>query len=162
MSNLDKKDKERDRPTRSRRKSLARFGRKSSASVEDYLLQIHRLSKPGQLVRGVDLAACLGIAAPSVTGMVRRLAEQGLLCHQAYRGIALTAQGASIALRLDHHRTLLERFLLSLGIDEQTVRQDAEGMKHWVSDATCTALQKWMDGETRRQAAKSDGFKLEP
>lgn len=114
-------------------------------AMEDYLLHIHRLSRKGGLVRGVDLAAALGIAAPSVTGMVRRLSGQGLIDHHFYRGIALTPKGARLAALVARRREVLERFLGALGLDTRIIQRDVEGMKHCVSDATCAALQKWLE-----------------
>lgn len=122
----------------------------ATAAVEDYLLRIHQLAGAGHSVRGVDLAKALGISQPSVTGMIQRLSTLGLIAHRHYHEIVLTNAGAEVAARIARRRTILETFLRSLGLDEETIRHDAEGMEHCISDASCDALQRWV--ETTRPA----------
>lgn len=114
----------------------------ATAAAEDYLLRIHQLADTGNSVRGVDLAKALGISQPSVTGMIQRLSTLGLIAHRHYREIVLTGAGAEVAARIARRRTILETFLRSLGLDEETIHHDAEGMEHCISDATCDALQR--------------------
>lgn len=118
--------------------------RTATAAGEDYLLRIHQLADTGHSVRGVDLAKALGISQPSVTGMIQRLSTLGLIAHRHYREIVLTSAGAEVATRIARRRTILETFLRTLGLDEETIRHDAEGMEHCISDATCDALQRRM------------------
>ena len=62
-----------------------------TAPVEDYLKVIYELELHGSAAATNDIAARLSIAPPSVSGMVRRLAGQGLLSNEPYRGVRLTA-----------------------------------------------------------------------
>ena len=104
-------------------------------SVEDYLKAIYRLSLKGQPASTTDIAQLLELSAPSVSGMIKRLSEQGLLRHEPYKGAELTAEGRRIALRMLRRHRLLEAYLVGfLGYDWDTVHPEAERLEHAVSD----------------------------
>ncbi len=104
-------------------------------SVEDYLKAIYQLSRGGQPVSTSQIAQRLMLSAPSVSGMVRRLSEQGLLEHLPYRGVELTAQGRRVALRMVRRHRLIEAYLVAfLGYTWDTVHDEAERLEHAVSD----------------------------
>src|SRR5437762_7233222 len=69
-------------------------------SVEDYLKAIYHLSSQGGFAATSDIAAMLEVAPPSVSGMVKRLSETGLIEHVPYRGVQLTSQGRRAAPRV--------------------------------------------------------------
>src|SRR5207248_10044738 len=69
-------------------------------SGEDYLKAIYHLSNQGGFAATSDIAAMLEVAPPSVSGMVKRLSETGLIEHVPYRGVQLTAQGRSAGLKV--------------------------------------------------------------
>ncbi len=77
-------------------------------SVEDYLKAIYRLSRSGQPVGTSAIAQALELAPPSVSGMIRRLSEQGLLQHEPYRGVELTPEGRRAALRMVRRHRIIE------------------------------------------------------
>ena len=78
-----------------------------TAPVEDYLKAIYDLERAGKPAATTDLASRLGVTPASVTGMVGRLADQGLLTHQRYRGVRLTTKGRHAALRtIRRHRVM--------------------------------------------------------
>jgi len=105
-------------------------------SVEDYLKAIYRLSRGTQPASTSEIAELLGLSAPSVSGMIRRLSEQGLLEHVPYRGVQLTAAGRKIALRMVRRHRLIEAYLVEfLGYSWDTVHDEAERLEHAVSDA---------------------------
>ena len=104
-------------------------------SVEDYLKGIYRLSGGGQPVSTSDIAELLGLSAPSVSGMIRRLSEQGLLEHVPYRGVGLTEAGKRVALRMVRRHRLIEAYLVAfLGFTWDKVHDEAERLEHAVSD----------------------------
>src|ERR1051325_857507 len=104
-------------------------------SVEDYLKAIYRLSGGGQPASTSDIAELLDLSAASVSGMVRRLSEQGLLGDAPYRGVALTTKGRRIALRMLRRHRLLEAYLVRfLGYSWDTVHDEAERLEHAVSE----------------------------
>ena len=104
-------------------------------SVEDYLKVIYHLSSQGGFATTSDIAAMLEVAPPSVSGMVKRLSDTGLIEHVPYRGVQLTAQGRREALRMIRRHRILELFLTQqLGYDWDGVHPEAERLEHAVSD----------------------------
>ena len=107
-----------------------------SRSVEDYLKAIHRLSADGRPASTTQIADALAVAPPSVTGMVKRLSEQGLLSHEPYRGVTLTDLGLREARRVIRRHRLIESYLVGfLGYTWDSVHDEAERLEHAVSDA---------------------------
>ncbi len=104
-------------------------------SVEDYLKTIYQLSEGGEPAATNAVAEALGLAAPSVSGMLKRLAEQGLVVHEPYRGATLSRSGRREALRVLRRHRLIETFLVArLGYTWDTVHAEAERLEHAVSD----------------------------
>jgi DtxR family Mn-dependent transcriptional regulator len=105
-------------------------------SVEDYLKAIYRLSPQGRPASTSEIAHRLELSPASVSGMVKRLSEQGLLEHVPYKGVQLTAEGRRAALRMLRRHRLIEAYLVAfLGYTWDTVHDEAERLEHAVSDA---------------------------
>lgn len=106
-----------------------------SRSVEDYLKAIYHLSSQGGFASTSDIAAMLEVAPPSVSGMVKRLSETGLIEHVPYRGVQLSPQGRRAALRMIRRHRILELYLTQqLDYDWDGVHAEAERLEHAVSD----------------------------
>jgi DtxR family transcriptional regulator, Mn-dependent transcriptional regulator len=104
-------------------------------SVEDYLKAIYQLSPEGRPASTSEIAHLLALSPPSVTGMVKRLSEHGLLEHVPYRGVQLTDEGRRAALRMVRRHRLIEAYLVEfLGYSWDTVHEEAERLEHAVSD----------------------------
>ncbi len=104
-------------------------------SVEDYLKAIYQLSPEGRPASTSEIANLLALSPPSVTGMVKRLSEHGLLEHVPYRGVQLTEEGRRAALRMVRRHRLIEAYLVEfLGYSWDTVHEEAERLEHAVSD----------------------------
>ena len=107
-----------------------------TASVEDYLKAIYELERAGEPAATTDLATQLGLTPASVTGMVRRLADQGLLTHEPYRGASLTQKGRRSALRTLRRHRVIEAYLVhALGYGWDEVHEEAERLEHAATDA---------------------------
>ena len=110
-------------------------------SVEDYLKAIYRLSGEDRPASTSDIAQRLELSPASVSGMIKRLSEQGLLEHAPYRGVRLTADGRRVALRVVRRHRLIESYLVRfLQYDWDTVHDEAERLEHAVSDALVERL----------------------
>ncbi|MEO8205577.1 MAG: transcriptional regulator MntR [Chthoniobacterales bacterium] len=114
----------------------------TSAAVEDYLERILELINTKGYARVVDIASSLGIAQASVTNMVQRLDAEGLLHYEKYRGLALTTAGEQLAKNIARRHELLTEFLRLLGVDEETIYHDVEGMEHHISPPTLKAVEQ--------------------
>lgn len=102
---------------------------------EDYLKHILRLGGEDGWVSTQALADTLQVKPPSVTEMVRRLAELGLLQHRPYRGVSLSERGRRAALEMVRHHRLLESFLVDvLGFAGAEVHDEAERLEHVISE----------------------------
>ena len=103
--------------------------------VEDYLKAIYELERAGEAAETNAIARLLGIAPASVSGMMRRLAEQGLITHERYRGARLTPAGRRAALRtLRRHRVIEAYLTTALGYSWDRVHDEAERLEHAASD----------------------------
>lgn len=121
-----------------------------TAPVEDYLKTIYELERStGAAAATNELADRLGVAPASVTGMVRRLAEQGLLEYERYRGMRLTADGRAVALRTIRRHRILETFLArALDMPWDSVHAEAERLEHAASDALIDRMATWLGDPT--------------
>jgi len=103
-------------------------------AVQDYLKAIHGLGGAERMVLPVDVAARLEVRAPSVTGMLKRLGEAGLINYEPGRGAQLTKKGVAQARRVIRRHRLLELFLTRvLGLDWSEVDTEADALEHAIS-----------------------------
>jgi DtxR family Mn-dependent transcriptional regulator len=106
-----------------------------TAPVEDYLKIIFELEDAGGVAATNDIATALGFAPPSVTGMLRRLADQRLISYERYRGVTLTKAGRRAALRTIRRHRVIEAYLTAaLGYPRDRVHDEAERIEHAASD----------------------------
>lgn len=114
--------------------------RSPSQSAEDYLERIDALIHEKGYARVVDIASSLKVKQASVTSMVQKLAEQGYLEYEKYRGLILTDKGRAVASRIKNRHQTLARFFSLFGLDEQTQQKDIEGIEHHLSAETLEML----------------------
>ena len=106
-----------------------------SGPVEDYLKAIYDLERGAQAATTNEIALRLDISPASVSGMMRRLADQGLITHEPYRGVRLTADGRRAALRTLRRHRILECYLTEvLGYPWDRVHDEAEQLEHAASE----------------------------
>ena len=106
-----------------------------SGPVEDYLKAIYELERVGEPASTNDIALRLGVAPASVSGMMRRLAEQKLITHEPYHGVRLTTDGRQAALRTLRRHRILECYLTEvLGYPWDRVHEEAEQLEHAASE----------------------------
>ena len=107
-----------------------------SAAIQDYAKAVYALeSRGGAAVSTNDLAERLGVTAGSVSSMVRKLSEVGLVEHVPYHGVRLTEEGRRVALEVLRHHRLLELFLAEeLGMPWDRVHAEAEVLEHVISE----------------------------
>jgi DtxR family Mn-dependent transcriptional regulator len=114
-------------------------------AVQDYLKAIHRLGGAERIVTPVDIAGRLGVRAPSVTGMLKRLAEAGWISYEPGHGARLTEQGLVEARRVIRRHRLVELFLTRvLGLDWSEVDAEAEALEHAISPRLEQALAAYL------------------
>ncbi len=102
-------------------------------SMEDYIEQIYLLIESKGYARVSDIAEALSVHPSSVTKMVQKLDKDDYLVYEKYRGLVLTSKGKKIGKRLVDRHDLLEKFLQIIGVKEENIYQDVEGIEHHLS-----------------------------
>jgi DtxR family Mn-dependent transcriptional regulator len=116
-----------------------------TSAVQDYLKAIHNLGGTDAMVSPVDIAARLQVRAPSVTGMLKRLAEAGWIDYEPGHGARLTEAGVVEARRVIRRHRLVELFLTRvLGLDWSEVDVEAEALEHAISPRLEQALAAYL------------------
>jgi DtxR family Mn-dependent transcriptional regulator len=122
----------------------------SSASVEEYLEAIYNFNETGDLAKNQDLSEKLRVSPPSVTQMIQRLADEGLVTYEPYKGTQLTGKGMALAQKVVRKHRLLEVFLYdTLKLPREKVHEQACKMEHSITDETAAALCKALDKPER-------------
>ncbi|MCM3723782.1 MULTISPECIES: transcriptional regulator MntR [Solibacillus] len=102
-------------------------------SMEDHIEQIYLLIEHKGYARVSDIAEALSVLPSSVTKMVQKLDKDGYLIYEKYRGLTLTPKGQKLGKRLVQRHDLLEQFLRLIGVDEERIYEDVEGIEHHLS-----------------------------
>ena len=113
--------------------------------AEDYVELIADLIHEQGEARPVDIAARLGVRAPTVTKALARLAREGLITRAKYRSVFLTDEGRTLAKECRNRHEIVLRFLIRLGLDAETAELDAEGIEHHVSERTLALFKSYAD-----------------
>ncbi|WP_422122181.1 transcriptional regulator MntR [Planococcus sp. X10-3] len=102
-------------------------------SMEDHIEIIYSLIEQKGYARVSDIAEALSVLPSSVTKMVQKLDKDGYLIYERYRGLVLTPQGQKLGKRLVKRHDLLEQFLRLIGVEEERIYDDVEGIEHHLS-----------------------------
>ncbi|WHY95581.1 transcriptional regulator MntR [Peribacillus simplex] len=102
-------------------------------SMEDYIEQIYLLIEEKGYARVSDIAENLSVHPSSVTKMVQKLDQEKYLIYEKYRGLVLTANGKKVGKRLVYRHELLEQMLRLIGVKEENIYHDVEGIEHHLS-----------------------------
>lgn len=110
-------------------------------SMEDYLERIYKLIEEKGYARVSDIAEDLGVHPSSVTKMVQKLDKDKYLVYEKYRGLILTPKGKKVGKRLVDRHSLLEEFLQIIGVSEDQIYEDVEGIEHHLSWDAITCIE---------------------
>ena len=113
------------------------MNKKLTISIQDYLKNIYELTEKGESASTNALAQRMKISAPSVTGMIQKLASSkpALVEYQKHQGTTLTKEGKKAALEVIRHHRLLEAWLVqTLGYSWDEVHEEAEKLEHVISE----------------------------
>ena len=109
-----------------------------------YLETIYILSKEGKAVRSIDVCEHMGYSKPSVSRAVGLLKQGGYVVADADGFLSLTDEGKRVAEKMYERHTLLTRFFISLGVDEETAAEDACKIEHHISDTSFEAIKSFV------------------
>ena len=119
-------------------------------SGEMYLETILILSKKISMVRSLDIAEYMNFSKPSVSRAVGLLKDGGYLVSDSDGYLLLTDAGREVADKIYERHTLLTKFLMQLGVDEETATEDACKMEHDVSDKSFEAIKVHVDKQQQK------------
>lgn len=102
-------------------------------TMEDYIEQIYNLIDTKGYARVSDIAEEFQIHPSSVTKMIQKLDKDNYVIYEKYRGFVLTEKGRKIGEKLVYRHDLLEEFLKIIGVDEDKIYEDVEGIEHHLS-----------------------------
>ncbi len=110
--------------------------KRETPRVEDYLEAIYHQIHDKGYATTVDLSDQLRVKPPTVSIMLRKLARDGYLVHEPYRGMRLTEKGERIARSVISRHSVVYEFLSMIGVEAAKAYQDAEGIEHHVQPVT--------------------------
>lgn len=130
--------------------------RMPTPSMEDYIEQIYKLIEEKGYARVSDIAEALSVHPSSVTKMVQKLDKDEYLVYEKYRGFVLTNKGKKTGKRLLYRHELLEQFLRIIGVNEENIYHDVEGIEHhlsWNAIERIGDLVQYFEDDQQRSAA---------
>ena len=120
--------------------------RQFSPSMEDYLEAIAMLGEERRAVRVHEISQSLKVKMPSVTSALKKLSQEGLVEHERYGYVELTAEGEKLAQDVFHRHRILRQFLVEiLNVDPDIAGEDACKMEHAISQISLERLAKFLE-----------------
>lgn len=116
-----------------------------TASMEDYLEMIYRLSRDIGFTRIHSLSHALNVQPPSATKMVQHLAQLGLVQYQKYGFIMLEDKGKVLGAWLLKRHMILEEFMHMIGVNENSILEETEKVEHMFSRDTVRCFEKFVE-----------------
>jgi Mn-dependent DtxR family transcriptional regulator len=116
-----------------------------TASMEDYLEMIYRLSIDNGFTRINELSKSLNVQSPSATKMVQRLAVFKLLKYEKYGVLLLEEEGKRLGNELLIRHNIIENFIKIIGVDKTDALQETEKIEHTVSKKTTKCIEDFVD-----------------
>ena len=110
-------------------------------SMEDNLERIYKLIDEKGYARVSDIAEGLEVHPSSVTKMIQKLDKDEYLIYEKYRGLVLTSKGKKMGKRLMERHHLLEEFLEMIGVQDENIYRDVEGIEHHLSWDSITRIE---------------------
>lgn len=127
----------------------------ATPSMEDYLERIYQLIDEKGYARVSDIAEGLEVHPSSVTKMIQKLDKDNYVVYERYRGLILTSKGKKMGKRLLERHHMLEELLFLIGVPEETIYKDVEGIEHHLSWDSITCMEALVE-YFRRDPSRSE------
>ncbi|ALS22887.1 MULTISPECIES: transcriptional regulator MntR [Paenibacillus] len=132
----------------------------ATPSMEDYLEKIYKLIDEKGYARVSDIAEGLEVHPSSVTKMIQKLDKDNYLIYEKYRGLVLTSKGQRVGKRLVDRHHLLEEFLTLIGVSDEHIYKDVEGIEHHLSWESITCIETLLEYFKRDASRAEDLMRL--
>ncbi|MGN0656207.1 MAG: metal-dependent transcriptional regulator [Ruminiclostridium sp.] len=113
-----------------------------SEAIENYLETILVLSKKKPELHAVDICAELGYSRPTLSVVLKKMRDEGLIIVDDLNHIAMTEKGREIAEAVYERHTILAKMLMSFGVSKEAAQRDACKMEHDISDESFECIKK--------------------
>jgi DtxR family transcriptional regulator, manganese transport regulator len=117
----------------------------AAETAEDYVEAINEVLAQEGACRIVDLARRFDVSHVTVTKIVARLKENGLVVSEPYKPLELTEAGKRLAQKSRRRHEVVHQFLLAIGVKESVAAVDSEGIEHHVSPETLEAMRLFVE-----------------
>ena len=117
----------------------------AAETAEDYVEAISDVLAEKGVCRVTDLARRFDVSHVTVTKIVARLKDSGLVSTEPYKPLQLTEAGRRLAAKSRRRHEVVYQFLLSIGVSVGTAATDSEGIEHHVSPETLEAMRNFVD-----------------
>src|SRR5690606_22187215 len=120
----------------------------AAETAEDYVEAISEVLAEKGVCRVIDLARRFDVSHVTVTKIVARLKEGGLVVTEPYKPLELTETGRRLAAKTRRRHEVVFNFLRAIGVSEATAATDSEGIEHHVSPETLEVMRAFVSGAT--------------
>ncbi len=119
-------------------------------AMEDYLETIYWLSKERGSAKVSNISQTMGVRLPSVSEMMKRLKDKGLVEYEPYGEVTLTEKGKEVAMKIAARHELLASFFMALGVEKKIALEDACKVEHDLHPDTLKKLRTFIKFVTER------------
>lgn len=114
-------------------------------TTEEYVETIYILEKRNGFAKTGQISSEMGIQSSSVTEMLQKLQEQGVIQYKPYKGALLTETGKKLATELMKKHKIIADFLEIIGVERELAEADACQIEHHVTLITMQRLGKFVE-----------------
>src|SRR5574344_854366 len=116
---------------------------KRTKAIEDYLEAILILEDKSKEVKSIEIANFLAVSKPAVAKAMKELLQLGYITKVNYGEVTLTPEGKKIAKNTYEKHKLLKKFLIDLGVNEETAEHDCCLIEHVISKETINKIKEF-------------------
>jgi len=124
---------------------MAVQSKRDISRVEDYLEAIYNLNEEKGFISASDVSERLGVKSPTVSSMVSKLAKEGYLERERYRGMKLTDRGIRVAKSVIRRHETIYELLSMFGLSKDVAYEDTEGIEHHLHPATIQRFERLVE-----------------
>lgn len=115
-----------------------------SEAIENYLETILLLSERKPELHAIDICDELGYSRPTLSVVLKKMRDEGLIEIDKYNHITMTETGRAIAERVYERHNLITAMLMSLGVSEETALKDACKIEHDISEESIDCIRRYL------------------